>query len=493
MNNKMKSVLLLLSKLISTLFNFLSMSILAYFLSVESFSQFRQFNIALTFIISLASIGLPQAILYFMSGEKKKSYLPNFYLINVVIVILLIPISILLLSLFNFIFNTEIFTVYAYVFTLLLVFSFVNSSLENFYLISNRLKLLLVNAMLPNVVFIVLLIIFYNKLNIDIALNVFLIREVLRLVLFLFYVFTEGFEVKELSIFKIKEIIYYTIPVGIGSILGVLSTQLDKFVLGKILDENSFGLLVIASTEIPIISLASMSLFNVLLPKIKILYESKKYEDIIKQWLYTGNVLLVIAIPVVINFMFFSKEIVSILYSDKYVSATALFALYQFSLLFRIYNYGIFFMAIGKSKLYSLNVLLSIFLNVVLILVFVNLFGLIGSAIAVISSNIILVILQNLQIKKILHSSSVIYPSKNIILSFMYVIPITLLIKYTSTTLLGINNNLILFCVMGMSTGLSFLLLSKKINGTVLEYIFNIIFKNIKGKTNAKKSSESNI
>ncbi|MBG9577726.1 hypothetical protein ABE42_00390, partial [Bacillus thuringiensis] len=61
MDNKIKSIVLLLSKTFTVCLNLISIMIISRYLSVEVFSEYRQIIIAITLVVSIASLGLPSA------------------------------------------------------------------------------------------------------------------------------------------------------------------------------------------------------------------------------------------------------------------------------------------------------------------------------------------------------------------------------------------------------------------------------------------------
>lgn len=84
MNNKTKSILLFISKATTIGINLISMMLISRYLTINQYSDYRQILTALTLVISVASVGLPSSILYFITPTQKMNiYRVYIYLLQV--------------------------------------------------------------------------------------------------------------------------------------------------------------------------------------------------------------------------------------------------------------------------------------------------------------------------------------------------------------------------------------------------------------------------
>ncbi|MCU5552163.1 hypothetical protein BK742_19735 [Bacillus thuringiensis serovar pingluonsis] len=403
MDNKIKSIVLLLSKTFTVCLNLISIMIISRYLSVEVFSEYRQIIIAITLVVSIASLGLPSAALYFMSSEKRNIYLPNFYVVMLVLNILLIPVCALGIYYFDYNFNTDLFTNYFWLFLILFLLSFTNASIENIFIAFNQFKLIILVSLLPNFFFIVQLLLFlYGGKGIKGIVLALLLREVLKIVILFYFIYKTKFEIRDVSLVKIREIIMFSVPIGLASIIGVININLDKLITGKLLSKEEFAMIATASYEIPVLGLIGMSLFNILIPSLKNKYNESNNREIIDLWMRAGKVMITIIVPITIALIIFAKEVIVILFSDNFLNATNLFRIYQLNALARIYYYGAFFLALGLNRLYTINSIINLISNLFISFFLIIKFGVVGAAIAIVINTYFLVFIQCYQIAKTL-------------------------------------------------------------------------------------------
>lgn len=94
---------------------------------------------------------------------------------------------------------------------------------------------------------------------------------------------------KNVKFNRVKEIIFFSIPIGISGLVSTLNTNLDKLITGKFLSKHDFAVIATASYEIPVLGLIGLSLFNILVPSIKEHFKENNLSEIIKLWDRAGK------------------------------------------------------------------------------------------------------------------------------------------------------------------------------------------------------------
>lgn len=472
MDNGFKSIILFVSKAFTVMVNIVSMMIISRFLPLEMYSNYREINTVLTLVISVASLGLPSSILYFMSSNKRHVYLPNFFMAMLFILMLLLPISIISLFYFNYNFNTFLFTEYWVFFILLFLFSFVGACIENLFIAFNTFKLLLINSFIPNLVFICsLFYTCYYKQTLVSLLLCLISREFIRILILLYFAKVIKVESKHFSMEKTMKILTFGVPIGAAALIGAINTNLDKLIIGKFFTEKEFAVIATASYEIPILGLIGVSLFNILIPSLKDKYDNNRYSELIELWYRAGKVMITVVIPIVVALIVFANEIVTLIFSSKYIDAVNLFRVYQVNALSRIYYYGSLFLALGLSRLYTRNAIINLINNLILNIVCIKVFGMKGAAVANVISAQLLIFIQTSQLKKVLKvKSTELFPIiefiKGTVLTFMITICIYVIYKYIFDFNIYIG---LVFMIIAMV--LSILMLSKVITNEILIYL----------------------
>lgn len=82
----------------------------------------------------------------------------------------------------------------------------------------------------------------------------------------------------------------------------------------------------------------------------------------------------------------FAPEVISLLYSDKYLPGVPVFRIYSIVLLFRCTYFGIILNSIGKTKFIFYSSIVALGLNIVLNYILYRIFGFLGPALATIVS-----------------------------------------------------------------------------------------------------------
>ena len=476
---KSNSTYMLISKMSRALLDTLAVMLLSRTLGFQEYGFYKQFIVSQQILTAIMSLGIPSSTIFYLSSEKKKEYLANIYVSLGMISMLTIFITPLFTKLFDLNFKTDFFATNWPKLSIIYALSVFVTASENMMIAMNKLKYMPIYVLVPSAFWtsgIVFSIIF--KANLNFVLMIFLIRYLLYFILTIVFVH-EKFDFKELNKNRIKEILLFGLPVGISSMIGMFSSNIAKLVVGNLYDTETFAIFSNGAYEIPLLSIIGSSLFSVIIPQLKSYFDGKKFDEVNRLWNKAGLSMIPIIVSLASSFIVFSKPIVLFLFSEKYVLSIPYFSLYQINLLFRIYSYGSFFIAVGKSRLYMINAAISMVLNLVLDITLTILIGPMGAIIAGLISTFTLVLLQRYQISKILNMSMLkIYPWKEWVLS----IGISLLVSascYIAYGFLGTSVYLgLIFTIL--SFGISFLLLSTFVDDQVLKYTLSILKRKTK-------------
>jgi O-antigen/teichoic acid export membrane protein len=171
----------------------------------------------------------------------------------------------------------------------------------------------------------------------------------------------------------------YSLPLGLSSIIGMLSMQLDKFVISGFFTPEQFAVFSVGAMELPFITIFSNSINSVLLPGIS---SQDNTSEVAK--IYRGAVRknALIILPMATLFFLFAEPIIVFLYSSRYIAAVPFFKVYTLILPLRIATFGIIFMALGKTRQVLYNAVFTLTANLVLNLVLVRYMGMMGAALA---------------------------------------------------------------------------------------------------------------
>lgn len=455
--------------------------ILSRYLEIADYGIYRQIVISQQLVVSVLTLGIPNAALYYLSSKKEKEYLINLYTMLFSISFLVLLISPILTNLFYLNFKVIFFRKNELIIGLIYSLSIFSSVAENVLVALNKIKNVAVYALIPTTFWLVgLLVLYTSKYTVQNILTLMILRYLVGIILLVMFTYKE-INFRFLNIKKIRDILVFGIPIGLSSMLGILNKNVDKLIVGYFVNNTDFAVFSNGAYEIPFLSLITSSLYTVLIPQMAKLNEIKDTKNIKKLWLRAGNIMITIMIPLASTFIFFSKPFILFMFSNKYLDSVEYFRIYQIMLYFRIYVYGSVFVATKNSKLYLTNALYSLVFNFVLDILLVIKFGPLGAVAATVMTTVFSIFLQLKYIKDILKIKFVeVFPWKNWILA----IALTILINSVLYTIYHlISNNVYMgLLFMMMSFILSFYVLSKKVNGEILDYSVSILKKMFKNK-----------
>jgi len=476
---KRDSIALFSAKLISGLVSIFSVALLSRFLDIADYGLYRQWIVVTSFFTSVLSFGFPAAITYFLPRVKTQKE-ETLWLTNIIFSIATISVVFVLstplvgyavASLFS---NDTLFK-YNYLLTLSVAISLLIQIFPNLFIVKKNTRAILLFAIAPNVIwFLILIFLVILKVSLEAYVFALLIKPVLDLFIGCLY---SGriFRFQEIDWKFVKDIMKFSLPLGLSAIVGTIMLYTDKFVVGSMLTPKEFAVFVNGAYEIPFIGLITASLFTVLTPRLTKAFFEERFETVRMDWMKAGKTLIPIMISISCVIVFFAEPVVLALYSEKYLEAVPLFMVYQSMGVIRIYSYSSLFVASGKTKLYLLNVILSASLNLLLDIIMVRSFGAIGAALATVISTFVLMALQIFQVKNITKSRkfSDTFPFNSffgsICLSSIIVGCVFLIARFVS------GNLIVQFCFAFIAFLCSFYVLSKIVSNDIMKALFSIL------------------
>jgi len=196
-----------------------------------------------------------------------------------------------------------------------------------------------------------------------------------------------------------KEQLHYAVPLGLSSIIGMLSVQLDKFMISGFFTPEQFAVFSIGAMELPLVGILSNSVNSILLPNLDANNISTMSE------LYKGAVRknALIMFPFTLLFFIYAKPMMVFLYGTIYADAALYFRIYLLVLPLRVATYGIIFQAFGKTRIIMVIAIFTLVVNTILNYIMIHIWGMQGAAIATVVVTWLAVIIYLIWMKIDLH------------------------------------------------------------------------------------------
>ncbi len=185
---------------------------------------------------------------------------------------------------------------------------------------------------------------------------------------------------------SMKEILKYSAPLGIATMMGTIMLQMDKIIVSAMCTPAEFANYVNGAIEIPLIAVITGSISTIILADMSKMCHNGNKNDALVLFKKAALRSSAILFPVMVFLLMAAKPFIVTLYSVKYLESIVPFTIYLFVLPIRTVMYGSVLMALGQTKVILYRSIFDLAVNAILSILFIYLWGYIGAAIATIAT-----------------------------------------------------------------------------------------------------------
>ncbi len=378
---------LVVSKGTTSLISIAVAMLLSRFRTLEEYGTYSQILTVVTLVISIFSLGLPNSTNYFLASfdnkKDRKSFLSVYYTLSTALSFIAGIILFFSVPLIEKYYDNPMISTFSYVLAVLPWANITISGISNILVVYAKTSLLMIVNITHAVLtlFAVLLVrlcgwSFYEYMILYIS-----VESLISLGIYFIVNNLEGILKPSFDFSLIKKIFAFSIPIGLASIMGTLTVEMDKLMIGYFFDTEAVAIYANAGKELPI-TIVATSLTAVLMPKMVRQIKADDTRGAVKLWGYSIQLSYFVMAFFVTACIVFAPQIITILYSEKYLAGTQIFRIYSLILILRTTYFGIVLNSMGKTKFIFVCSCLSLLLNVLLNLLFYWLLGFIGPAVA---------------------------------------------------------------------------------------------------------------
>lgn len=278
-----------------------------------------------------------------------------------------------------------------------------------------------------------------------------------------------------------KDFLKYSITVIFISFTGIILGRIDRVMLGILMNSKFVGVYEISSRISSIVVFLLTATSMIFSPIISELYSSNKINILESIYSTITKWIIILTLPLVVNVIIFSKEILMFFGEDYLIGSSTLIVLIigQFFNL-AVGSCGYILNMSGYERLELINNIVIGILNIIFNFIFIREFGLIGAAIATSFAIAINNIVKIIELKYLLNISP--YNKSYFVLVYNF-----LFIFIISSIIINMYSNIIGFVfsvVIGIGISLIILYFFKTENDKFIINIFlkkiNALIKNIK-------------
>lgn len=153
---------------------------------------------------------------------------------------------------------------------------------------------------------------------------------------------------------KLKDILAYSLPLLVASVAGMAMKSADHFYVGRNFGPKTFAEFTNGFMELPLVGMITFSIATVLMPLFtKMIIDKTETTKIVELWQNSLMKSAIIIYPMVVFFIFFAEETMTLMFTAKYSDSTIYFQIALFANFFNVVLFSPILLALGKTKLYS--------------------------------------------------------------------------------------------------------------------------------------------
>lgn len=393
------AVRLTVSKAITLGIGLVTSMLLSRFRTLEEYGTYSQMLLVINLVTSLLMLGLPSSINYFIgraeTEEEKRKFSSVYFSLSTLLCIIIGIVLVLAIPIIELYFKNDLISAFWYFLALFPWTTIVNASLENVLVAYKKTRFLMAYRIIHSAAILGILVLVQL---LGYGFNSFLISYTVLSCLFAISVYVISYRINGKLTFSldktlIKTIFVFSIPIGLSSVVGTLNAEIDKLLIGYLMDTEQLAIYTNAAKELPL-SIVASSITAVLLPRMSKMLKDNKKAEALKLWGYATELAFIIICVIVSGVVVYAEDVMTILYSEKYLPGVNVFRIYTLNLLLRITYFGIILNASGETKKIFWCSVLSLVLNAALNPLFYWMFGMIGPAIATFIAILAILLLQ---------------------------------------------------------------------------------------------------
>lgn len=375
------------SKVLTLIIGMVTAMLLSRFRTLEEYGTYSQLLMVISITTSIISLGIPNSINYFLaraeSDQEKQKFLSVYYSLNTLISFATGLVLVLSAPLIASYFNNPLINSFVYFLAVFPWTQIIQASIENLLIVYQKTTGIIVFRVLNSLLLIgIIVVVQLLNWNFQAFLILFLVIQVLfSISTYLIAKSLSGKLQVDFNRELIGKILKFSVPLGLASVVGTISIELGKLVIGAMYNTEQLAIYANASREMPV-TIISASLTAVLLPQLARLLSKEKNEESVTLWGKSVTLSYVFMSFFSAVLFVFAPQIISILYSDKYLPGVNVFRIFSLVILLRTTYFGILLNSKGKTKIIFYSSIASLILNLILSYLFYLLFGFIGPALA---------------------------------------------------------------------------------------------------------------
>lgn len=181
----------------------------------------------------------------------------------------------------------------------------------------------------------------------------------------------------------------YIIPLGLNSVIDVISKDLDRTLISYLFNPKEFAVYHYGALEIPLIGILIGSVTSVIIPELARLKHEGRWEEFGALFCKASVKTAIFLFPLFCFLMILAPQIYIFIYKKTtYLDSVPIFRAYLFMLPIRIVPFQAILFALGRTRVVIVGALMDLFGNLALSLALVGPLGPVGVALGLVLATI---------------------------------------------------------------------------------------------------------
>lgn len=391
--------LLSLSKILALIIGIVSAAILSRVRSLEEYGTYSQMLTAVTIVTSILMLGLPNSINFYLSRhddtKERNHFISVFYTLNTILSLLAGLVLVVIMPLIATYYKNPLIKSFVYFLAVCPWTRIIIATIERLLIQYGQSRYVLVYNLSHNgAILAINAIVAAGGMGFSAYMAMYTVVQVIfAFIVYIIAAKNGGGLHFVIDRSLVREILVFSIPLGLSSVIGTLNIELDKLVIGRLMDPQAVAIYANAGKEMPVTFL-SAAINAVMLPKITRLIKNKETEKAVSIWGNSAYVSFAFICIASFGFIAFAPQVLTLFYSSKYLPGVGIFRIYCIELLLRCTYIGMILNATGDTKKILYCSIGTLIINLICNILFFYLIGFIGPAISTVFSAFVMNALQ---------------------------------------------------------------------------------------------------
>jgi O-antigen/teichoic acid export membrane protein len=178
----------------------------------------------------------------------------------------------------------------------------------------------------------------------------------------------------------VKDLFRFALPLGATDVVSLLNQQVDRWLILLSFPAAAFADYQAGAWQVPVLGTIAYSVGDAYMPSLVQHFGRGENKAAIEIWRGTIGKVSLIVVPITVGFMVGARELMSVLFTDAYVSAAVIFQLYSVMTLGRVATFGSVIIAAGRPRYMLQAAVFSLVANLALCVPLTRAVGFVGPA-----------------------------------------------------------------------------------------------------------------